>query len=211
MMGDKIDLVIADDHKLFIEGLQSILDQHPDIEIADIAENGKELLEIVRKKKPDVILLDINMPVINGLEALKYIKREFSTVKVIMLSTYSEEHLVEKAKAQGANGYLLKNVNKADLVQTINLVYQGQSCFPYRMPAGQSLPDEADSFLKQFNITKRESEIIQLIKTGLTNQQMSEQLHLSIYTVETHRKNIMQKLKLRTPAELVKFIITNNL
>ena len=210
-MGDKIQLVIADDHKLFIEGLQSILDNHTEVEIADIAENGKELLEIVRKKKPDVILLDINMPVINGLEALKYLKREFVEVKVIMLSTYNEEHLVEKAKTQGANGYLLKNVNKADLIQTINLVHLGQSCFPYRLPANHILPDIADGFLEQFNITKREGEILQLIKTGFTNQQMSEQLHLSIYTVETHRKNIMQKLKLRNPAELMKFIISNNL
>ncbi len=210
-MGEKIQLVIADDHKLFIEGLQSILDNHPEVEIADIAENGKELLEIVRKKKPDVVLLDINMPVINGLEALKYLKREFGQIKVIMLSTYNEEHVVEKAKAQGANGYLLKNVNKADLIQTINLVHLGQSCFPYRLPAKQGLPGISDGFLEQSNITKREGEILQLIKTGLTNQQMSEQLHLSIYTVETHRKNIMQKLKLRNPAELMKFIISNNL
>jgi DNA-binding NarL/FixJ family response regulator len=210
-MGTKTELVIADDHNLFIEGLQMLLADNDDIVLADIATNGKELLNILRKKTPDIVLLDINMPVINGLDTLKYIKQQWSNVKVIMLSTYNEDHLVEKAKALGANGYLLKNVNKADLIQTINLVQQGQSCFPYRQPAGYSGIDEADGFVKQFNLTKREFELLQLIKNGLTNQQMSESLHLSIYTVETHRKNIMQKLKLKTPAELVKFIITNNL
>ncbi len=210
-MSSKIQLVIADDHNLFIEGLQLILHNHPDIEIASIASNGKELLDTVRKNRPDIILLDINMPVLNGLDALKYLKREFAQVKVIMLSTYNEDHLVEKAKARGANGYLLKNVNKAELVQTINLVYQGQSCFPYRMPANPAATGTADSFLLQFNVTRRESEILQLIKNGLTNHQISEELHLSIYTVETHRKNIMQKLQLHSPAELVKFIIQHNL
>ena len=203
-MNEKIRMVIADDHNLFIEGLQLILKDHPEIEITEIAQNGKELLELVRKKKPDVILLDINMPVLNGLDTLKYLKKEFGQVKVIMLSTYNEDHLVEKAKANGANGYLLKNVNKADLIQTIQLVFSGQACFPYRLPAGENAMHGEDEFLKQFNLTKRENEIILLIKDGLTNQQISETLHLSIYTVETHRKNIMQKLKLKTPAELIK-------
>ena len=210
-MEGHIKLLIADDHNLFIEGLQLILADQPNIEITDIAGDGKELMEIVRKRKPDVILLDINMPEINGIDALKFLKREFCDIKVIMLSTYNEDHLVEKAKTLGANGYLLKNVIKADLVQTINLVYQGNSCFPYRPPFNRSTTDSVDNFLLQFNITKRENEILQLIKDGLTNQQISQMLHLSIYTVETHRKNIMQKLKLKTPAELVKFIIRHNL
>ena len=205
-----IDLVIADDHSLFIEGLKLILADQNNIQITDIAGNGKELMEVVRKKKPHVILLDINMPQINGLDALKFLKKEFGDVKVIMLSTYNEEHLIEKAKALGANGYLLKNVIKADLVQIINLVYQGHACFPYRLPA-DSASDIEDTFLKQFNVTKREREILQLLKDGLTNQQIAQKLHLSIYTVETHRKNIMQKLKMKTPGELVKFIIQNNI
>jgi two-component system nitrate/nitrite response regulator NarL len=210
-MEEKIRLVIADDHTLFIEGLQLILKDHPEIEINDIAQNGKELMDIVRKKMPDVILLDINMPVMNGLDALKYLKKEFIQAKVILLSTYNEEHLIEKARILGAHGYLLKNVNKSELVETIHLVSQGKSCFPYRPPAQQLLMDGEDGFLKQFNVTKRENEILLLIKDGMTNQQISEALHLSIYTIETHRKNIMQKLKLKTPAELIKFIIGHNL
>ena len=210
-MEDRIKILIADDHTLFVEGLKQILAEISAIEISGVAQNGKELLELVRKNKPDVILLDINMPVLNGLDALNYLKKDFSNVRVIMLSTYSEEHMIEKAKALGANGYLLKNVNKADLIQTISLVHSGQSCFPYQQPTSKPSVGEPDNFLKAFNLTKREQEIIVLINQGLTNQQMAETLHLSIYTIETHRKNIMHKLKLRTPGELIKFIVQNNL
>lgn len=150
-------------------------------------------------------------PKLNGLDAIKFIKQSYRQVKLIMLSTYNEDHIVEKAKQLGANGYLLKNSNKNELLQTIQLVMNNQTSFPYRPPAVDSGFDKENSFLKQFNITKREKEILTLIKNGFTNSEMAGHLVLSIYTIETHRKNIMQKLGLKTPAALMKWILENNI
>jgi two-component system nitrate/nitrite response regulator NarL len=211
MTQEKLSLIIADDHTLFIDGLCLLLQSEPDIEILTIASNGRELMSLLYKHKPDVILLDINMPGFNGFEALSRIKSIYPKIKVIMLSTYNEEHLIEKAKAGGANGYMVKNADKDELINVIKLVGQGQSCFPYKQPAVNPLFDEQDPFLKQFQLTKRELELLQLIKLNLTNQQMADELSLSIYTVETHRKNIMQKLNLKNPVELSRFILQYNL
>lgn len=206
-----LKLIIADDHSLFTEGLRSLLQKEEDMTVTAIAGDGKELLDILHYEKPDVILMDINMPKLNGIEATRYINQFTRDIKIIILSTYNEDHLIEKAKQNGANGYLLKNSSREDLLQTIRLVAQGQSSFPYRSPKIPDLFSENDSFLKQFNITGRELEIIKYIKDGHTNQQIADKLFLSIYTIETHRKNIMQKLGLKTPAALIKFIIEKNL
>jgi len=210
-MKEKISLIIADDHVLFIDGLKMLFKNEPDFYIADTANDGKELLDVLQKTKTDIVLMDINMPKMNGLEALKFIKKNQYSAKVIFLSTYNEEHLIEKAKALGANGFLIKNSTKEQLVQCIKSVYNNQSCFPYRQPKDVNEFDGDDKFLKQFNLTRREKEIIDLIKASLSNQQISDQLFLSIYTIETHRKNIMHKLGLKSPAALMRFIIENNL
>jgi two-component system nitrate/nitrite response regulator NarL len=210
-MSAPITIIIADDHALFIEGLKQLLQAEQDISILDVANDGKELLTILQKQLPQMVLLDINMPGINGLETARYIKQSYNSVKIIMLSTYNEDHLVEKAKEYGVNGYLLKNCNKEELLQTIRLVALGQSCFPYRLSKTINEFNSADPFLKQFNLSKREMEIIGLIKKGNTNRQIADFLSLSIYTIETHRKNIMQKLQLNSPAALMKFILEHQL
>jgi len=206
-MDNCIHLIIADDHTLFIDGLKQLLKDEADMKIIEVANNGRELLDILTTHKADIVLLDINMPVLNGLDTARYIKQSYSNFKIILLSTYNDEHLIEKAKKLGANCYLLKTTNKDELLQTIRLVFNGQACFPYRQPALRNEFDDNDYFLKQFNITKREMEILLLLKRNNTNQQIADSLFLSIYTVETHRKNIMHKLGLNSPGALVKFII----
>ncbi|QEC77395.1 response regulator [Mucilaginibacter ginsenosidivorax] len=211
MTTEKLSVIIADDHTLFINGLSMLLQNEPDIEIMNIAANGKEVLGLLHTHTPTLVLLDINMPGINGFEVLKRIKAYYPKIKVVMLSTYNEEHLIEKAKATGADGYLFKNTEKDELLRVMRLVAQGQQCFPYKPPVVNSTFDDTDPFLKQFQLTKRETELLQFIKQDYTNQQMANHLHLSIYTVETHRKNIMQKLNLKNPVELTKFILQYNL
>ena len=204
-------IIIADDHNLFVNGLQLLLKDEPWIEITDIANDGKELLGILSTTQPDIVLLDINMPRLSGLDAAVHIKRTFPQIKLIILSTYNEDHLIEKAKKIGVNGYLLKNCNKDELLETIRLVMNNHTSFPYREPTATTIFDKEDAFLKQFNLTRREIEIIQLLKNNLTNQQIADRLYLSVYTVETHRKNIMHKLQLNNPASLMKFIIEHGL
>jgi len=211
MTTEKLSVIIADDHTLFINGLSMLLQNEPDIEIMNIAANGKEVLGLLHTHTPTLVLLDINMPGINGFEVLKRIKAYYPKIKVVMLSTYNEEHLIEKAKATGADGYLFKNAERDELLRVMRLVAQGQQCFPYKPPVVNSTFDDSDPFLKQFQLTKRETELLQFIKQDYTNQQMANHLHLSIYTVETHRKNIMQKLNLKNPVELTKFILQYNL
>lgn len=207
----KITVVIADDHTLFINGLRMLLQTEADIDIIGIAANGREALSFLQTQTPQLLLLDINMPGINGFEVLKKVKALYPRVRVIMLSTYNEEHLIEKAKETGADGYLVKNAEKDELLQAMRNVASGEHRFPAAKPVVASGFDEADTFLKQFQLTKREMELLQFIKQDYTNQQMANHLHLSIYTVETHRKNIMQKLNLRNPVELTKFILQYNL
>jgi DNA-binding NarL/FixJ family response regulator len=211
MAQEKLSIIIADDHNLFIDGLCMLLQGEPDISIMNIANDGRALLGLLHTDTPDLILLDINMPGFNGFEALKRIKMQYPKIKVIMLSTYNEAHLIEKAKETGADGYILKNADKNELLQAMHMVSQGQPCFPRKQPAVTSAFDAPDDFLKQFNLTKREMELLQFIKQKFTNQQIAEHLNLSIYTVETHRKNIMQKLDLKNPVELAQFMQQYNL
>jgi two-component system nitrate/nitrite response regulator NarL len=208
---EKLSVIIADDHTLFINGLCMLLQDVPDIEVLNIAANGRELLGLLHSHTPQLILLDINMPGMNGFEVLKRIKSYYPKIKVIMLSTYNEDHLVEKAKLEGADGYIFKNAEKEELLESMRTVGQGGSCFPRKPVVINSTFDEPDPFLKQFQLTKREIELLQFIKQDYTNKQMADHLHLSIYTVETHRKNIMQKLNLKNPVELTKFIMQYNL
>ncbi|RYE26694.1 MAG: response regulator transcription factor [Sphingobacteriaceae bacterium] len=211
MESKSITILLADDHQLFIDGLRFLLEKEECILIIAVAPDGQELLELLKKQTPDMVLLDINMPKVNGLECCRQIKQLYPKISVIMLSTYNESHLIEKAKTHGANGYLLKNSDKAELIQSIRLVANGRTSFPYRLPNSASEFSGQDDFLKRFNLTRRELEIIGLIKAEMSNQEIADKLFLSNYTVGTHRKNIMQKLGLHTPAALMKFILENNL
>ena len=206
-----VKIIIADDHNLFIDGLRMLLKDESWVEIIDIANNGKELLSLLSNSPADLVLLDINMPQLNGLDAAGHIKRTYPRIKLIILSTYNEDHLIERAKQRGVNGYLLKNCNKEELLETIRLVMSNHTSFPYREPITVRASDNDDVFLKQFELTKREMEIIQLLKNGATNKQIADQLFLSVYTVETHRKNIMRKLGLNTPHSLMKFVFERGL
>lgn len=209
---EKIKIMLADDHPLFIEGLSMMLRREPEFELCGIANNGREVLEMLPTTKPDLILLDINMPKMNGLETIKYIRQSYPNVKIVMLSGYFDEAIIKEAKLKGANGYLLKSSQRDELIHTIKMVYSGALFATPQQEepvSGEFMAN--DKFLAQFNLTKRERELIQLIKNGMTNQEIAQNLHLSVYTVETHRKNIMQKLKLNSPGALMKFIIENQI
>jgi two-component system, NarL family, nitrate/nitrite response regulator NarL len=204
----KMTIILADDHPVFTGGLAAIIGKEPDMQVAAIVHNGLNLLNTLRELEADLIVLDINMPGINGMDLLEKIRQFYQNLKVVMLSTYAEPHLVEKAEKTGADGYVVKSSDIPELLETLRLVFKGEKSFPVLKKAPAK---EEDGFSKQFFLTRREKEIIGLIGKNLTNQQIAEQLCLSIYTVETHRKNIMEKLGIKKPGALMQYILEKGL
>jgi two-component system, NarL family, nitrate/nitrite response regulator NarL len=197
-MSSTVRIIAADDHTLFLDGISSLLHQEDNLEVIHTAASSDELLRLMTIEQPDVVIIDIS---INGLQATKRIRDCYPDTRVIILSYHQEANMALQARNSGASGYLQKTCNKDDLINTIRLVHAGGTSFPGKA---------ADtSFLSSYNLTRRETEIVQLISRQYTNQQIADFLHLSIYTIETHRKNIMQKLQLKTPAALIRFILTN--
>lgn len=210
-MINKIRIILADDHILFLQGIKTLLENNEIVEVLDMVNDGKELLDVLNILEPDLILLDVNMPKLNGLEALRKINMQHRGINIIMLSTYNDEHLIQKSREYGAKGYILKNTTKEELISSIQKVQDNETCFPEKVSKTTSEFEQKDSLIKQYQLTKRELEILGFIKDGFTNQQIAGKLFLSIYTIETHRKNIMQKLGLKSPNGLVKFIIENRI
>lgn len=202
----KTSILLADDHLLFISGLSTLLAEEQNNYDISVAHDGNMVLQMVSDQQPDIILLDIGMPGIGGMEVLKYMNRVYPAIKIIMLSSYNDAHLIEKARRAGASGYLLKNCSIEELQRAIADVMEGKLSFPpiVHLPEHNAY---TNPIAQQFNLTKREIEIIQLIKEELTNKQIADKLFLSLFTVETHRKNIMHKLKLNSAVSLMKFIL----
>lgn len=205
-MNRAIRLALADDHHLFTEGLSAIFDQDADIRIAYIYHNGSSLLESIRYDLPDILLLDVKIGVPDGIALLDEIMKMGVNVKVVMLSTYSDTTTMLSCKLLGASGYLLKNTNRADLKAAVIRVMQGDTAFELLDIHHHSLEDKFIHLRETYRITRREWEILQYIKRQYTNQMIGEALFLSVFTVETHRKNLMQKLNLKSAVSLHQFI-----
>lgn len=209
-----ISVIIADDHKLFRSGLISLLSDVDDIEIIAEATNGRELVEKYFELRPQVILVDISMPVLSGIEALKIIKKKNRKVRAIFLTMYEGEEYVFYAMRVKAKGLLSKNTLKDELIHAIKTVASGDSYFGKDYPDEKlseiqkkymrSPIDEADSFI---NISRKEREILQLISKGMTSNEIAEKLFMSKRTVDYHRTKLMQKLNIKSLPELISFSI----
>ncbi len=201
---NKIRLLLADDHPLIRAGFKSLLGKSERFEIVGEAENGKELIEMGNALIPDIILSDINMPVISGLEALEQLSKQQPSVKFIMLSMHEEREYILNALKIGASGYLLKNIERFDLERAIISVYEGGKYFS---PAITNIL--AESFGKpevneSYDITPREKEVLELVANGNSTKLIADQLGISIRTVESHRINMLKKMKASNTAELIK-------
>ncbi len=209
-MGAAIKIILADNHRLFIDGLRNLLSDEGDFEILDFAFDGKELLNLLNLVHPDVVLLDINMPGLNGFETAKHIKRANPRIRIVLLTSYDDELFIKKARDLAVNGYLLKDCSKEELVNCIRQVHLDEKLFYQQRDLKKHAPSEFDKdFINQFRITEREIEIVELLKDGLTNYQVANQLNISVHTVETHRKNVMHKLGVNNLASLLKFFNDN--
>lgn len=200
-----IRLIIAEDHQLLIEGLITILSEVDGLTLLTPVNDGKELLNSLRSNPADIILLDLNMPNMDGIKTLEVLKRDFCNIKVIVLTNYNQPQLVDKIKKLGADGYILKSSASNILKEAISQVARGESYFE------QSLDSEIDNnhyfiddFMKKFQLTRREVEIIRMIEKELTSKEIGDNLFISEFTVGTHRKNIMRKLDVKNIAGLMK-------
>ena len=208
-----IRLIIADDHKIFREGLINLLAASKNIEIIDQAENGKQAIEKSELFNPDILIMDIGMPVINGIEATNILQKKKPDIKVIALTMHTEKHFIKGMFDAGAYGYLFKNCAYEELIDAITMVYNGKKYVSDKIT--EILIDDyigkPNIGGKDSNLSKREIEILKLIAEGKTSKEISELLFVSIKTVGTHRKNILDKLELNSTADLVKYAIKKDI
>lgn len=213
---DKIKIVLVDDHQMFRDGVKSVLSDEDNIEVIGEIGNGNDLYEVLKSIKPDVIITDISMPEISGIDIAKYVSENYPEIKILILSMHSNEEFITKALSAGANGYLPKDTSMDELLKAINTIYTGDNYFNKEISDTilKSIINKSKSAkenAKNETLTKREKEIINLVVDGLTNKGIADKLFISIRTVDSHKNNIMQKLNLKSSVELVKYAIKNNL
>jgi DNA-binding NarL/FixJ family response regulator len=212
-MNKESTILIADDHAMIRDGLKAMLLQFPSYQVVGEASCGKQALDMYDQLKPDLLILDISMPDINGMEVLKEIIQRHEVAKVIIFSMYDGEDYISRCMELGARGYVIKNESSEELEQAVRAVLSGDTYFSrqvqdvifkkYSLNMGRKKQRE-----EMIKLTQREIEIVKLISEGLTSQQMADKLFISPRTVETHRANLMKKVGVRNAIELVKKLET---
>jgi DNA-binding NarL/FixJ family response regulator len=210
---NKINLLIADDHTMFLQGLISLLEQESNITIVDKAVNGIEALEIVKKGTVDFIILDISMPEMDGIELSKILKKQYPNVKILIVSTHSNVMIISRLIRIGVNGYLLKNAEKSELLLAINTIANGDNYFAEELEEKYLL--NSSKIEKQVSnlteLSSREKEILILIAHEYNTAEIAEKTFISLNTVNTHRRNLLSKLNAKNTAGLVKYAVENGL
>ncbi len=210
-----IRILLADDHRITRQGLRSLLDKQSDMEVVAEAEEGRTAVRLVRELLPDVVIMDVSMPDLNGMEAARQITREFGDVRIVALSMHSDLLFVTEMLKSGASGYLLKDCAFEELARAIRTVVAGKT---YLSPSISGVV--VDDYLHRLSkadfsgldvLTGREREVLQLLAEGKSTKRIALKLHISAKTVETHRRQIMNKLDIHTVAELTKYAIRKGL
>jgi len=214
---NKINLLLADDHAVVRAGLRALLEAEPDIRVVGEANDGQEAIARAEELRPDIVLLDISMPGMSGLEAAKEIKKAHSRMKILILTMHEDKAYLDECLRAGASGYVVKKAADTELVAAIRAVHRGETPIypaladvlvdeylahhplPHKQPGGHSL------------LTDRELEVLRLVAQGYANREIADILYLSPKTVENHRARIMQKLNLRTRADLVRYALREGL
>ncbi|AIM59617.1 MULTISPECIES: response regulator transcription factor [Cellulophaga] len=214
-MSSTISIVLADDHSLVRDGIRSLLEEEKDLVVVAEVSNGKEAIDIVEEKKPDLLIIDIRMPVMNGIDAVEVLNKKGSTTKTIILSMHDSEEYILKSVDAGANGYLLKDTGKVEFIKAIHTVQQGGKYFSgdisnvlvnnllHNKTASETVKTSKNNS-NPFDLTSKELQVLELVLTGLTNKQISEKLQNSKRTVETHRFNLMRKMEVKNLIDLSK-------
>lgn len=208
MKNPKNTVIIADDHTLFRQGLKLILEDMEDIEVVADVSNGKELIEVTRLVKPDLVIMDINMPFINGIEASRILLQEIPELKVLVVSMYGEEQYYNSVIENGVKGFILKDADNAELRNAVTSILKGKSYFSQELLLKVIRNRQS---VDQIYLTPREKEVLALICEGLSTPEIAVRLFLSERTVDNHRANLLDKTGCRNSLSLVIYAIRNNL
>jgi len=205
-----IRIIITDDHQLFRDGIANLLSASPQLEIIAMAENGQEAIKKAKKLKPDIVIMDLSLPIINGVDATRILHNELPETKVLILSMHAEKNYIKEALGAGAFGYLFKDCTYDQLIEAINTVYQGKKYLSDKitevlihdyLSKDDEIPDNSQE------LSERESEILKLFAEGKTTREISVILFISIKTVGTHKQHILEKLNLKSTSDLIKYAI----
>src|SRR3990172_9423325 len=215
---DKIRVLLADDHTLIRSGIATLLQTSRDIQIVGEAEDGDEAIRKTGELRPDVVVIDLSMPKLSGIEATKILKRKYPDTHVLVLTMHENEEYVFQILKSGASGYVLKSAGKEELSAAIRAASKGEKFFSPRISQLMAegyvrRVDHESGGERQQNVplTRREREVLSLVVRGLTNQQIADQLYISPRTVDTHRTNIMQKLDIHDVANLVRYAMDHGI
>ncbi|MFK3663857.1 response regulator [Ochrobactrum teleogrylli] len=203
----KIRVLLVDNHPLVLDGLRAVLETYDDIEIAGAASNARLALDRAQTAKPDVVLMDINMPLLNGIDAIELFKRQLPGTRILMLSMHDSREYISTSIMRGASGYVLKDVSTSEIVAAIHAVASGGTYFSSGV--SEALLDNAEK--KAEGLSSRENDVLVLVAEGSSNREIASALGISEATVETHRKNIKKKLGIASTAGLTRYAIENRL
>src|SRR5688572_797352 len=214
MKTKRISVLLAEDHTVVRQGLRLILDTSDDIRVVGEAENGRQAVKLAKDLKPDIALLDVAMPLLNGLEAVKQLRRDTPNTRILILSSYDDERFIDESLSSGASGYLLKHSAANDLIKAIHEVNAGRNFYSPaiqrrltaklngRRPGAPKVTDK---------LSRREAEVLQLIAEGFANKQIADELKISVKTVEKHRQSMMNKLNIHEVAGLTRYAVTRGM
>lgn len=221
---ESLRTILADDHRIFIEGLKAVLkrEQPFQFELAGVFHNGQALIDTIKSKGGDLLILDLNIPEKDGLEVIKHIRKEKINIKILVLTMYDDPKIIKLAFKHGADGYILKDKRIDELFDAVDTIlkgdtYLGEGVITTASIVSGSLQGKAssggfdDRFIRKHNLTKREIEILRLITLALSNKEIAKELFISDQTVSVHRKNIMRKLGVSNTAGLIKVAYDNSL
>jgi DNA-binding NarL/FixJ family response regulator len=200
-----IRVLLADDHSIVLEGLQAVLKEYDDIQVCGEAQNGEEVIAFLKERSVDVVVLDINMPKMDGIACARWIRKMRPNVKIIVLTMYAQKSFVEEIIKIGIHGCLLKNNTGKELKDAILRVSSGRSYYDLI----QTYSDTEE--VERYKLSEREIQVIKLLAEGLNSQQISDKLFIAEHTVKTHRKNILKKLNLHNTSQLFQFAINNQI
>lgn len=207
-----IRIIIADDHRMFIDGLKLIIKSFDNIEVVGEAQNGRALLDLLEKTTADLVMLDINMPGMDGMEAAVEIRKKYPALKVLMVTMHKQREFITRLVAAGVSGYILKNTGAQELHDAIRVIHAGGEYF------GEEITQEIlhglrhhDSSAEAPHFSKRELEVLKLLMEELTTQEIADKLFISFHTVESHRKNMLLKAGVKNTAGLIRFGINSGM